>query len=145
MTTSVLAITGPDGTLLSVDIGDTDQMHDLRDTRLKAAPAGSRSAIHPLGDTGCQHYAKARLAAADARLYRCIGDRDLGDGGGCGALFVPGRTWAEYDEPRWINTGRANVADFACDWCLDGFCTSVDRKPCPRCGANSARLVGGAS
>lgn len=144
MSLSVLTITGPDGNLLSVEVGDTTHLHDLRDAHLKTAPAGTRSSIHHLDDvTGCQHHWKVRLAGAEPRLWQCAGNHTTRDGG-CHVLFVEGRTWAEYDEPAWIPTGRTALAGFACGWCLDGFCTSVDQTPCSRCGAATARLVGGA-
>lgn len=79
----------------------------------------------------CTHTTKVRCLGSDPRQYRCF----TGDAAprGCGARFVEGRSWM--GEPKWITMPDPTC----CDYCLDGFCTSVDEEPCKQCGATSMR------
>ncbi len=81
--------------------------------------------------TACNHITKVRCLGSDPRQYRCFTGNEPPRG--CGARFVEGRSWV--GEPKWIDM----PATTSCEYCLDGFCTSVDNAPCPRCGAVSQR------
>lgn len=94
-----------------------------------------------MSETGeCQHAVKFRLLGSDPRLWACRGNNTLSVADpGCGGLFVFGRP--SHGEDPWIPTGVNHVDTFCCAWCLDGFCTSLDSKPCPQCGTTSARVA----
>jgi len=84
----------------------------------------------------CLHRVKVRLLGYDPRLWQCGGNVGFGDIA-CGQLFVEGHT--SRGEPAWLPLGVFSHHDICCGHCLDGFCTSVDEKPCDRCDRTSAR------